>query len=133
MTTGSQSYYHGTGRRKCAIAQVRIMSGVGTIIINGKPLEEAVPIQALRQSVLEPLRVAGLANKLNATVKVIGGGTASQAGAVRHGLARALVASDEGLRPALRRAGLMTRDSRVKERMKYGLKKARKAPQYTKR
>jgi small subunit ribosomal protein S9 len=82
---------------------------------------------------VEPLRVAGLANKLNATVKVIGGGTTSQAGAVRHGLARALVASDEGLRPALRRAGLMTRDPRVKERKKYGLKKARKAPQYTKR
>jgi small subunit ribosomal protein S9 len=133
MTTGAQSYYHGTGRRKCAIAQVRIMSGVGTIIINGKPLEDAVPVQALRQMLVEPLRVAGLANKLNATVKVIGGGTTSQAGAVRHGLARALVASDEGLRPALRRAGLMTRDPRVKERKKYGLKKARKAPQYTKR
>ena len=133
MTTGPQSYYHGTGRRKCAIAQVRIMPGVGTVVINGKPLEEAVPTQSLRQSLLEPLRVAGLANKFNAMVKVFGGGNASQAGAVRHGLARALVASDESLRPVLRRAGLMTRDPRVKERRKYGLKKARKAPQYTKR
>ena len=109
------------------------MSGSGTIVVNGKPMEEVLPIRALQNQVMEPFRVAGMLGRFNAMVKVKGGGVSSQAGAVRHGLARALLASDETFRPALRKAGLLTRDSRVKERKKYGLKRARKAPQYTKR
>ena len=135
MTTSSpdRHYFYGTGRRKNAVAQVRIMPGVGAIVINGKPLEEAVPIPSLQTAILEPFRVTSTTGGFNATVKVSGGGVAGQAGAVRHGLARALVVADEGFRPILRKAGLMTRDPRVKERKKYGLKRARKAPQYTKR
>ena len=135
MTTSSQNkqYHHGTGRRKTAIAQVRITPGVGAVVINSKPIEEALPLQASRHAVLEPFRVTNTQEKFNAVAKVVGGGVAAQAGAVRHGLARALVAADESLKPVLRKAGLMTRDSRIKERKKYGLKRARKAPQYTKR
>lgn len=132
MTT-EQHYYHGTGRRKSAIAQVRIMRGSGTVVVNGKPLEEAVPMKYLQEQVLAPFRVTGGHSRFNAMVKVAGGGVASQAGAVSHGMARALLAADETYRPQLRKAGLLTRDSRVKERRKAGLKKARKAKQYTKR
>ncbi len=135
MTTGQQDqqYYHGTGRRKGSVAQVRIFRGTGTVVVNGKPLEEAVPIQQLRNAVLEPFHVTGAQSRFSVMVRVAGGGVASQAGAVRHGLARALLAADESYRPALRKSGLLTRDARVKERRKYGLKKARKAKQYTKR
>ena len=135
MTTGTQTnqYYGGTGRRKTAVAQVRIVSGSGTVVVNGKPLEEAIPMEALQFEVLGPLRVTNMANRFSAMVKVTGGGVHAQAGAVRHGLARALVAFDENLRPILRKNGMMTRDPRAKERKKYGLKRARKAPQYTKR
>ncbi len=135
MTTAQQAqeYYRGTGRRKSSVAQVRIFPGAGAIIVNGKPLEEAVPVPYLRHLVLEPFRAANVANRFNATVKVAGGGVSAQAEAVQHGIARALVAADERHRQPLRRAGLLTRDPRIKERRKYGLKKARKAPQYTKR
>ena len=135
MTTGHQAqrYTPGTGRRKTAIAQARIMPGGGAVVINGKPLEQAVPMASLQEIILQPFRVTNTLNKFNAIIKVAGGGVHSQAGAVRHSLARALVALDEGLRPPLRKAGLMTRDPREKERKKYGLKRARKAPQYTKR
>ena len=133
MTIGSQTYYHGTGRRKCSVAQVRLVPGSGTVVINGKPLEEAVPMDHLRHEVLAPFRVTGTLGRFNAMIKVFGGGVSSQAGAVRHGVARAILASDESLRQSLRKAGFLTRDSRVKERKKYGLKRARKAPQYTKR
>jgi len=133
MTTRNQQYFHGTGRRKCAVAQVRITPGGGGVIINGKPLEEAVPTAPLQAQVMAPFRASGTLGQFNAVVKVHGGGVSSQAGAIRHGLARALVALDETLKPVLRRAGLITRDPRVKERKKYGLKRARKAPQYTKR
>ena len=135
MTTSTvkQQYFRGTGRRKSAIAQVRIAPGGGGIVVNGKPLEEAVPWPPLRMGVLEPFRVSNTVGRFNAVVKVRGGGVASQSQAISHGLARALVVMDEGLKPVLRKAGLITRDPRVKERKKYGLKRARKAPQYTKR
>ncbi len=133
MTTDKQQYYHGTGRRKCSIAQVRISPGAGVIVINGKPLEEAVPMPPLRAAIMEPFRVSGTQGRFNAMVKVAGGGVSSQAGAIRHGITRALIALDETMKPTLRKAGLVTRDPRVKERNKYGLKRARKAKQYTKR
>ena len=133
MTTGSQQYYHGTGRRKEAVAQVRIAPGGGAVVINGKLLEEAIPLQRLRVQVTEPFRVSSTQGRFNAVVKVRGGGVSAQAGAIRHGVARALVAMDETLKRPLRDAGFITRDPRVKERKKYGLKRARKAPQYTKR
>lgn len=133
MTTRKPEYFHGTGRRKTAVAQVRIAPGGGGIIINGKPLEEAIPTAPLRAEVVAPFKTSGTLGRYNAVVKVHGGGVAAQAGAIRHGVARALVALDETFKPILRRAGLITRDSRIKERKKYGLKRARKAPQYTKR
>ena len=128
-----QAYFYGTGRRKCAIARVKLIPGGGTVIVNGKSLEEAFPQFTHRSSIMEPLRVTGNLDKYNTVVKVEGGGISGQAGAIRHGIARALVIIDEAHRPLLRSYGLLTRDSRVKERKKYGLKRARKAPQYTKR
>ncbi|MBI2873220.1 MAG: 30S ribosomal protein S9 [Chloroflexi bacterium] len=129
-----QQYYYGTGRRKTAIAQVRLYSdGGGGIVINGKPLEEALPWFAWQKVVQQPLQVTDSGGKFHVVAKTQGGGVAAQAGAVRHGIARALVAFDPALKPLLRKYGLMTRDPRVKERKKYGLKRARRAPQYTKR
>lgn len=128
-----QAYFYGTGKRKTAIARVRLLPGSGTIIINGRPLEEIFPQLALQAVILEPLRVTDTLDRFNAVAKVEGGGISGQAGALRHGIARALIKADEGLKPLLRQYGLLTRDARVKERKKYGLKRARKAPQYTKR
>ncbi|HJX70083.1 MAG TPA: 30S ribosomal protein S9 [Dehalococcoidia bacterium] len=128
-----QAYFYGTGRRKSAIARVRLLAGGGAIIINGKPLEEIFPQFTLQSVIVEPLRVTDTSDKFNAVVKVEGGGDSGQAGAIRHGIARALLKADETLKPLLRQHGLLTRDPRVKERKKYGLKRARKAPQYTKR
>jgi small subunit ribosomal protein S9 len=128
-----QAYFRGTGRRKTAIAQVKLMTGKGAIIINGKPLEEVFGMERLQATILEPLRVTDTSNKFSAVVKVTGGGIVAQAGAISHGISRALVKMDEGLRTQLRSYGLLTRDSRVKERKKYGLRKARKARQYRKR
>jgi small subunit ribosomal protein S9 len=128
-----QAYFYGTGKRKTAIARVRLLPGSGTIVINGKPLEELFPQFALQAAIVEPLRVTGTLDRFNAVAKVEGGGISGQAGALRHGIARALAKTDEGLKPLLRQYGLLTRDARVKERKKYGLKRARKAPQYTKR
>jgi len=128
-----QAYFYGTGKRKTAIARVRLLPGGGTTIINGKPLEELFPQLALQAVILQPLRVTGTLDKFNTVAKVEGGGISGQAGAIRHGIARALVKADEELKPLLRHYGLLTRDARIKERKKYGLKRARKAPQYTKR
>ena len=128
-----QAYFYGTGRRKCAVARVRLLAGNGAIIVNGKPLTELFPQLTLQTMIVEPLRVTGTLDRFNAVVKVEGGGTSGQAGAIRHGVARALVKADETLKPVLRHYGMLTRDPRVKERKKYGLKRARKAPQYTKR
>lgn len=128
-----QSYYYGTGRRKTAVARVRLYPGDGTFVINGKPMTELYHRQILRETVLEPLGATGTLNKFNITVRVIGGGVSGQAGAIRHGLSRALLSVDETFKAALRKGGYLTRDPRMKERKKYGLKRARKAPQYTKR
>ncbi len=128
-----QAYFYGTGRRKTAVAQVRLLPGNGAIIINGVPYEELFPRLEHRRTILQPLLVTDSISKYNAVVKVAGGGISGQGGAISHGIARALVRADESLKPLLRRYGLLTRDSRVKERKKAGLKRARKAPQYTKR
>ncbi len=109
------------------------MAGNGAIIVNGKPFEDIFSIPRLKSAILEPLRVTDTQDKFNAVVKVEGGGVSSQAGAIRHGISRALIVMDESLKPLLRRHGLLTRDARVKERKKYGLRGARKARQYRKR
>jgi small subunit ribosomal protein S9 len=127
------TYYAGTGRRKTAIAQVRLMPGTGVMTVNGKPLEEYFPGAILKSRVLAPLTAVDAVARWDGVVKVVGGGVHGQAGAVSHGLARALVASDETLRQVLRKGGLLTRDPREKERKKPGLRRARKAKQYTKR
>jgi len=126
-------YYQGTGRRKSATARVRLYPGRGTIIVNEKPVEEYFSRQRDILHLIEPLAATDTRNKFDVTVKVRGGGIFGQAGAVRHGIARALLEADPNLRPVLRREGFLTRDPRAKERKKPGLKRARKAPQYTKR
>ena len=129
----NKGYFYATGRRKTAVARVRLVPGGSELIINGRPLADVFPTEATQAIALGPLRAANLLGKFGATVKVVGGGFSGQAGAIRHGLARALVLADESAKPTLRKAGMLTRDPRVKERKKYGLKRARKAPQYTKR
>lgn len=133
MTTQQTYYYQGVGRRKTAVARCRLYPGSGTIVINGRRLEEVFPRLAHQAQVLQPLRVTGNLNRFNVQVKVEGGGISGWAGAIAHGITRALIAADASLKPTLRKFGLVTRDARVKERKKYGLKRARKAPQYTKR
>jgi Ribosomal protein S9 len=128
-----QTYFHETGRRKTAIAQVRLLPGSGAIVINGAPYEEVFPREAHRQAIVKPLALTETLGKYQVMVKVAGGGITGQSGAISQGIARALVEADDSLKPVLRQNGLLTRDSRVKERKKAGLKRARKAPQYTKR
>ena len=128
-----QTYFYGTGRRKTAVAQVRLLPGNGAIIINGVPYEELFSSLEHRRTILQPLLVTESLDKYNAMVKVNGGGVSGQSDAISHGIARALVRAEESLKPILRQNGLLTRDPRVKERKKPGLKRARKAPQYTKR
>ena len=128
-----QTYFHGTGRRKTAVARIKLLPGDGAIIINGIPYEERFPRYEHRRVILQPLLITERNGKYNVVVKVNGGGISGQSGAISHGIARALLRSDERLKPLLRQHGLLTRDSRVKERKKPGLKRARKAPQYTKR
>ena len=123
----------GTGRRKTAIARVRLASGTGKILINGRPFENYFPTESLRVTVTQPLTLTGTAEKFDAQITVTGGGPTGQAGAVRHGLARALLTVDANLRPALKAEGLLTRDPRMKERKKYGQPGARKRFQYSKR
>jgi small subunit ribosomal protein S9 len=128
------SYYYGTGRRKTAVARVRLFpNGDGTIIVNNKDSNQYFGREALTSQIRAPLRLLDVGGRFNATVRVVGGGTSGQAGAIRHGIARALVRADEEWKTVLRKAGYLTRDPRMKERKKYGLKRARKAPQYTKR
>ena len=133
MTTSQKQYYYGTGKRKTAIAQVRLYSSGQGIVINGKSLEEAFPWLAWQVLIEEPFKVTDQMGSFSVSAKVHGGGVISQAGALRHGISRALVEADPSLRPLLRQNGLLTRDSRIKESKKYGLKSARRAPQYTKR
>ena len=131
--TADQRYYYGTGRRKRAVAQVRLYSGGDGVAINGQTLETALPLEGWRSRALEPLRVTGNLDKFSVVVKLHGGGVVAWADALRHGIARALLVFDPELRPTLRRHGMLTRDAREKESKKYGLKRARRAPQYTKR
>ena len=141
MQETDQQYYYGTGKRKTAIARVRLYPGTGPgeagpasrIQVNGKPLDEAFPWLAWQATVQEPFRATDSLGRFSVVVTVIGGGVSAQCQAVRHGIARALVVYDETLKSALRKHGLLTRDSRIKESKKYGLKRARRAPQYTKR
>ena len=129
----SSRYYYGTGRRKSAVAQVRLYPGEGNIVVNNRPVTEYFPLEWLRTRLAEPLKATGMEDHFTVMVKVGGGGVSGQADAVRHGIARALLEHDPELRPVLRKGGFLTRDPRVKERKKPGLKRARKAPQYTKR
>jgi small subunit ribosomal protein S9 len=124
---------NGTGRRKNAVARVRLVSGSGKIIVNGKPAEQYFPRQALQTILQQPFAAADAAGRYDVVATVIGGGIAGQAGAVRHGIARALARNDESVRSPLHKEGLLTRDPRMKERKKYGRKRARKGFQYSKR
>lgn len=123
----------GTGRRKEAVARVRLVAGTGKISVNGRPFEEYFPTLTLQTIIRQPLRAANVEGRFDVLVTTIGGGISGQAGAVRHGIARALAASDGALRSGLRKEGFLTRDSRMKERKKYGHKRARKGFQYSKR
>ena len=128
-----QTYNHGTGRRKTAVAQVRLTPGNGAVIVNGTPYEERFPRFVHRETITRPLVLTETQDKYSVMVKVLGGGITGQSAAIAHGIARALVEADESLKPTLRQNGMLTRDARAKERKKPGLKRARKAPQYTKR
>jgi len=127
-------YLYGTGKRKSAVARVRLLPGDGQIVVNGKPAKEYFGGRDVYQLVMQmPFQLTGTEGRYSASIKVAGGGHTGQAEAIRHGVSRALLLADEGYRPALKSAGLLTRDARIKERKKVGLKRARKAPQYTKR
>jgi small subunit ribosomal protein S9 len=128
-----QSYFYGTGRRKTAVARVKLTAGSGAIIVDGIPLEERFPSLEHQRIITLPFLATESTGKYNAVVKVLGGGVTGQSGAIAHGISRALVRADERYKPLLRQQGLLTRDARAKERKKPGLKRARKAPQYTKR
>lgn len=125
--------FYGTGRRKSSIARVRLVEGTGKITINGKDIDEFFGLETLKVIVKQPLTVTNTSAKYDVIVTVKGGGFTGQAGAIRHGIARALNEANSEYRPALKSNGFLTRDSRMKERKKYGLKKARKAPQFSKR
>ena len=135
MTTATQQYYYGTGKRKTAIARVRLYpGGSGTATINGKPIEEALPWLDWRNRALEPFTlIPSTQNRFDVVAKLHGGGISAWADAIRHGIARALLVADPNLKSELRKHGFLTRDSRIKESKKYGLKRAPRAPQYTKR
>jgi len=127
-------YIYATGKRKTSIARIRLFpEGKGEITINEKPLKEYCQQKVQHDSIVAPLEICGMSKKFDITVKVIGGGVISQADAIRHGVARALLAYDEMLRATLKKAGFLTRDARIKERKKYGLRRARRAPQFSKR
>ena len=131
MKTTTQ--YLGTGRRKKSVARVRLTPGTGVITINKRDIEEYFGLETLKMIVRAPLVLTGTLAKYDINVNVYGGGTTGQAGAIRHGLSRALIVADPELRQALKKAGFLTRDPRMKERKKYGLKAARRAPQFSKR
>jgi len=129
----AQVQYIGTGRRKSSVARVRLVPGTGKIVINNRDIENYIPFEALRVVVRQPLVATETVGSYDILVNVKGGGYTGQAGAIRHGIARALLQADPEYRPTLKRAGLLTRDARMKERKKYGLKGARRAPQFSKR
>lgn len=125
--------YQGTGRRKKSVARVRLVAGTGEIVINKRTLEDYFPYEILRREVKRPLELVGVEGKYDVIVTVQGGGFTGQSGAIRHGISRALLLVDESFRSPLKREGFLTRDSRMKERKKYGLKAARRSPQFSKR
>ncbi len=129
----TKPFFYGTGRRKSSVARVRLYQGSGNITINGRGIDDYFGLETLKLIVRQPLALTDSLEKFDIVCNVNGGGFSGQAGAVRHGIARALLQYDEGLRPALKKAGFLTRDPRMKERKKYGLKAARRAPQFSKR
>ena len=126
-------YFYGTGRRKSSVARVRVYAGTGKIIINDREIDDYFGLETRKLIVRQPLALTETEEKFDIVCRVAGGGVTGQAGAIRHGIARALLQYDENLRPALKKAGFLTRDPRMKERKKYGLKGARRAPQFSKR
>jgi small subunit ribosomal protein S9 len=128
-----QSYFYGTGRRKSSVARVRVYNGTGKITINDRDIDDYFGLETLKLIVRQPLNLTGNLDKFDIVCRVAGGGVTGQAGAIRHGISRALLQFDGELRPELKKAGLLTRDPRMKERKKYGLKGARRAPQFSKR
>ena len=129
----NETYFYGTGRRKSSVARVRLLPGNGNVTINGRTMDEYFGLETLRMLDRQPLELTGTMGKFDVVVNVVGGGVSGQAGAIRHGITRALIESDETLKPVLKKAGFVTRDPRMKERKKYGLKAARRAPQFSKR
>ena len=125
--------YYGTGRRKSSVARVYLVPGSGKITVNKRDIEEYYGLETLKLIIRQPLEVTGTTGKFDISINVCGGGTTGQAGAIRHGISRALLEADSDFRPALKKAGFLTRDPRMKERKKYGLKAARRAPQFSKR
>ncbi len=129
----SKPYFYGTGRRKSSVARVRVYAGSGNITINGREIDDYFGLETLKLIVRQPLNLTDTLGKFDIVCTVAGGGVTGQAGAIRHGLSRALLQYNEELRPVLKKAGFLTRDPRMKERKKYGLKAARRAPQFSKR
>ena len=133
MYTSAKPYFYGTGRRKSSVARVRVYPGTGAITINGRDVDDYFGLETLKLIINQPFGVTETMGKFDVVANVTGGGISGQAGAIRHGIARALLLADETYRTALKAAGLLTRDPRMKERKKYGLKAARRAPQFSKR
>ena len=134
MYESKRKYFYGTGRRKSSVARVRVYeNGTGSITINGRDIDNYFGLDTLKMVVRQPLNTTGLIGKVDVNVTVVGGGVSGQAGAIRHGIARALCKANPELRGDLKKAGFLTRDPRMKERKKYGLKAARRAPQFSKR
>ena len=129
----AKPYFYGTGRRKSSVARVRIYNGTGKITINDRDIDDYFGLETLKLIVRQPLNLTGTTDKYDIVCRVAGGGVTGQAGAIRHGISRALLQADAELRPELKKAGFLTRDPRMKERKKYGLKGARRAPQFSKR
>ena len=133
MYTSAKPYFYGTGRRKKSVARVRLYPGTGAITINGRDVDDYFGLETLKLIINQPFGVTETVGKFDIVANVRGGGISGQAGAIRHGVARALLTADENYKPLLKKAGLLTRDPRMKERKKYGLKGARRAPQFSKR
>ena len=133
MYTSAKPYFYGTGRRKSSVARVRIYPGTGNITINGRDIDDYFGLETLKLIINQPFGVTGTTGKFDIVANVRGGGISGQAGAIRHGVSRALLLADDSYRPLLKKAGFLTRDPRMKERKKYGLKAARRASQFSKR
>ena len=133
MYTSAKPYFYGTGRRKKSVARVRLYPGTGSVTVNGKTMDEYFGLETLALIVNQPFGITSTEGKFDVVANVRGGGLSGQAGAIRHGIARALLLADANYKPALKAAGVLTRDPRMKERKKYGLKAARRAPQFSKR